>query len=122
MSNTARKPAIALVPPPGPGTALARGLADIQREAGPPRPFSVSPEAIVAEMAMREEDREHAALAADNQRLEAELADARSEIRGLKAELAKADDRAVEAARKARVEAHATAKHGGRLTSILALS
>lgn len=111
---------IKMVPPPGPGTAMARGLDDIQRTAPPPRRPDVRPEAIVAEMAMREEERRQQAMADENDALRAENAELRSEIRGLKAELERADERTEQAAVKARHDAHATAKHGGRLTSILA--
>ena len=122
MPRTNRNPKVVpIAPPPGPGTALGRGLADLRRETDAPRPLRTPPEAIVAEIALRDADAATAALEADNARLRAELADRDAVIRGLEAELERAGERAADAARAARVEAHRTAKHGGRLPSILAL-
>lgn len=112
---------IRMVPPPGPGTALARGLDAIRSEAPAPRAPAVPPEAIVAEMAAREADLAHQALVDENAMLRAAVADRDATIRGLEAELDRADERAADAAREARVEAHRTARHGGRLPSILAI-
>ena len=112
---------IKMAPPPGPGTALARGLADLQRDEPAAALPAVRPEAIVAEMALREADRAARALADENAELREALSERDAVIRGLRAELAQADERAASAARAARVEAHRTARHGGRLPSILAI-
>ena len=115
---------LALVPKPGsPGSVIGRGLADLERDrrADVGRPAPVRPEAIVAEVRRREADQAAARMASDFESMREALADRDRTIRGLRAELARADERAAEAARAARVEAHATAKHGGRLPSILSL-